>query len=546
MTGLVEWWVGAEPDHNRKGRHRLLLISLALICIATFALGVPRLHIYGHDVFFLLDGAWRVCNGQRPAVDFYGVLGPVWFLLYGGALAVAHYDAIALCYGSTFVAVLVATWAFLMLRRRMEPAPCFVACLSLVLLAVSPYPIGMYPTFTSFSMNYNRYGYALAGLVLLECFLQTYPEDGFGKQFTGGFSSGLACAIMLFLKISFGLVGLVLVLASIVLRSGERPRSVGLITGFALFALPILAYLRFDLGPMVREFHYLSTAQGSLVNLRVVLLIAQIERFELLPVLLLTVLVAVCFVGQKSRRIALLTAGLLASGGDMLLNLTNTQRSSLPLMPVLALLLVNEITSAHAHQSGYAPGPDRLGSLSLLCFGLLAAGIPLAMDAAGLVYALADKVNPEAPSYSLPEAHLRALQFVNYNETFSESYDNGERFVGYTAEGMALVAAHSGKDESVRSLTNANPFSYAMLRPPSEGGAIDIGDRTISGNEMPPLMSILGNVDLILIPRFEGIELSKAAKLTLSTYHDVIANQYATEAESPHWVLLRKRALHGP
>lgn len=545
MERLMLWWAGTEPDHNRSWRQRLLLISLLAICVAIFALGVPRLRLYSHDVFFCLDGAWRVRNGQRPVLDFYGVLGPVWSLLYAAALALARNDVRALGYGSTMVAVLMSAWAFLLLRRRMEPAPCFVACIALVLLAVSPYPLGENPTLTSLAMAYNRYGYALASLMLLECFLPSSEEDRFRKQFGGGFSSGLACAVMLCLKVSYGMVGLVLAVASVVLRPRERARWLGLITGFAIFVLPILAYLRFDFTAIGREYRFLAEVRGSTLGISSIFDRVCQDRFEIMPVLLLTLLVVLFAARGAGRRITLTVGCLLAAGGGTLLILTNTQTSDRPLMAAVALVLVNEVTCTWMRPQADRRGPDLLSAVTFLSFGLLAVGIPLSMNALGLGYALADKSIQRPPSYHFQAPHLQALEFVEYNGATWARYENGELFVRYTEEGMELVKAHSGANDSVRSLTNTNPFSYGLLRPPSRGGSIDISRVNVSGTSMPPLDFILGDVDLILVPHFPGQDLSNSVKLVLSNYHDALKSRYVLEAESPHWWLLRKRTLQG-
>lgn len=539
---LIGWWAGPEPDLNRSSRHLLLLIALLGICTAIFALGVPRLRGYGHDVFFCLDGAWRIVNGQRPVLDFYAVVGPAWDLLYAAALKLARNDARALCYDSTFVAVLMSAWSFLLLRRRMEPAPCFLACVSVVLLSVSPFALGKYPIITSFAMTYNRLGYALVSLVLLECYLPSSDQDSFGRQFGGGLSSGLACAAMMFVKISFGPVGLVLIGVSLVLRPRERARWLGLIAGFAIFVLPTLAYLRFDVAALVREYRFLAAANRGRVGVPLTLRSVWLGRFEFAPPFLLTLLVALFVATDTRRRLMLGAACLLAAGGGTLLLMTNAQASDLPPMAAVALLLANEVTSASRRRGAGLRHPDPVVTLTLLSFGLLAASIPLSLDAAGLGYALADKLIPRQPGYRLTPPHLWALEFVEVNPA-STNCDNGAKFVRYTEEGMDLVKAHSRATESVRSLTVMNPFSYALLRPPSPGGSIGIAPEDFGGKSMPPFSSIVGDVDLILIPTYPAGE-EDARKLVLSTYHDTLEREYVVEAQSPHWTLLRRRTLH--
>jgi hypothetical protein len=474
-------------------------------------------------------------------LDFYAVKGPAWFMLYAGALELAGNNAKALGYGNTIVALITSAWSLLVLRRRMEAAPCFLACISIVLLAVSPFPLGEFPTSTTFAMTFNRYGFALETLVLLECFLPSSDKDTFWKQFGGGFSSGLACALMLFVKISYGMVGLVLVAASMMLRPRERVRWLGVIVGFALFVLPMLAYLRFDVRAILNEYRILGAARETSVSVGSVLHRMWQDRFEISPVLLLTLLVALFVAWGFLRRITLLAAGLMAAAGGTMLAMTNTQKGDLPLMAAVALLMVNEVTVARAQPRTDAAGQSSLAPLVLVSFGLLAAGIPLAMNGFGFAFALADKAIHRSPGYRFQAKHLQALDFVRFNSA-NRRYDNGELFVQTTEEGMELVKAHSGPSESVRSMTNTNPFSYAMLRPPPHGGAVDIA-ANFSERSMPSLKFIVGDVDLILIRKNNEDERGSTIGLVLSKYHDLLEEQYLVQAESPHWKLLRKREL---
>jgi len=127
-------------------------VLLVLVCAAVAIVGVPRLHIFGHDIFVSLDGGWRVLNGQRPGVDFYGQMGPVYYLLHAVGLWLAGNNARGLGYGSTLATALISFWAFFVLRPRMKPAPFFVACLFLALLAAAPFPLGFTPLHAAFAM----------------------------------------------------------------------------------------------------------------------------------------------------------------------------------------------------------------------------------------------------------------------------------------------------------------------------------------------------------------------------------------------------------
>lgn len=60
----------------------LLLAFLSYHAITGFMPTVA----YGHDIFVSLDGGWRILNGQRPHLDFFTALGPIWYLLTAAGL----------------------------------------------------------------------------------------------------------------------------------------------------------------------------------------------------------------------------------------------------------------------------------------------------------------------------------------------------------------------------------------------------------------------------------------------------------------------------
>ena len=527
LDAFARWWA-AERDVLRP----VALVLLA-ICCAVFALGVPRLTIYGHDVFVSLDGGWRVLNGQRPGVDFFAQMGPAYYLLHAAGMSLAGGAASGLGYGTTLVAILLAAWSFFLLRGRMAGLPFVLACLSLVLLAVAPFPLGHTLRQTAFAMKHNRYAFALAGLVLLECFLPSSPNDSPRKQFGGGLSTGLACALLLFLKISYGLVALVLVALSILLRRREHLRLTGLLGGALLFALPMLVYLRFGLPALVREYSVLAAVQGQRISFLAIPYRVYLDRFEALPVLLLTLLTATLPALPSRRRVELFLVCFFVLAASALLSLTNTQPGGMPLLAVMALLLVNELTSA-------LRSPDRSAVPTLLCFGLLAVSIPLTCDAAGLAAGLWDKAYPSKPAFCFKAPHLAALQFEDLKSPYTFN-DNGQAFVRFTEEGMRLVQAQARPGESVRGMGMSNPFSYALLRPPPHGGAVNLSVTNVSRDAIASKQMLMGDVDLLLLPKYPASERETLA-LVLARYPELLSRDYALLAESPNWKLYRRRS----
>jgi hypothetical protein len=535
LEGFAGWWVGSRDAGRR--RQRVLAVVLLLVCVAVAAVGVPRPRIFGHDIFVSLDGGWRVLNGQRPGVDFYGQMGPVYYLLHATGLRLAGGNARGLGYGSVLATALIGFWAFFVLRPRMRPAPFFVACLFLALLAAAPFPLGLTPLAPTFSMKYNRYGFALTGLVLLESFLPRVTDGR--RRLAGGFSTGLACALLLFLKISFGLVALTLAAVSLPLRRGAGLRLAGMAAGFAAFSVPMMAYLRFDLPALVREFRLLAGVKSGSISAHAVVLRLYVDRFEIALVVVMAVLVSLLPAVPVRRGVTLMLAVAMAVFAGELLLLTNTQLSGLPLLGAAALLLLNEATVAIP--DGCAPRHVA----PLLAMGLLAAGIPMFLDAAGVAAAMGDKLFPWKPGYRLHAAHLASIEFVDceapgFGGTCTPN-DNGQNLVRYTEEGIALVEANGRPGESVRGMGMSNPFSFAALRPPSHGGAVNLSATNIGPAVMPPKKCLIGDVALILVPKFPAGDRATLAAI-LHSYPELLGAEYLRVAESANWCLYRRAA----
>jgi predicted aconitase with swiveling domain len=534
FDGLVSWWDGSR-DANRL-RHRVLAVSLVLVCLAVAIVGVPPLKVFGHDIFVSLDGGWRVLHGQRPGVDFYSQMGPTYYLLHATGLWLAGGDARGLGYGSALATALISFWAFFLLRSRMKAAPFFVAGLFLALLAAAPYPLGYTLFQTSFSMKHNRYGFALAVLVMLESFL---PEDFSSRKqrLLGGFSTGLACALLLFLKISYGFVALTLAAVSLLLCSRVRDRLLGLAAGFAAFGLPMMAYLRFDLRSQVYQYQLLAGVQGQRIGLRAVILSLYANWLEIALVVVMAALVSLLPGVSLRRGFILMLSVMMATVAGALLMLTNTQPSGLPLLAAAVLLLLNEISAA------IPKAPVLPQAAPLLAIGLLVVGFPMCLDAAGIAVAMERKLLHGNSSYHFREAHLASISFADCpTPTFDlpcSQNDNGQNFIRYTEEGIALVQEYGRPGESVQGLGMSNPFSFATQRPPSHGGAVNLAASNISSSVMPPKTLLIGDVDLLLVPKFQATAREILAMI-LQSYPELLGSDYLPVAESANWVLYRR------
>src|SRR6266404_7788654 len=183
-------------------------IGLVLICGATALTGAVPTRMYGHDIFFLLDNGWRVINGQRVHLDYYSPWGPVTFLITATGLTISRYSVDGVGYGNALVASLIGSWTFYVAKNRLTPPLRVVLSFFLAVLVAAPYALGTSPILSSHAMVYNRYGYALLGLIVLESFRSSSGDGRDTRaEWIGGISTGVALSLTLFLKASYFLVG---------------------------------------------------------------------------------------------------------------------------------------------------------------------------------------------------------------------------------------------------------------------------------------------------------------------------------------------------
>ena len=93
----------------------------------------------------------------------------------------------------------------------------------------------------------NRYGYALLGLVMLECFGTVGTKRRETEEWIGGLSTGVAAALALFLKISYFFVAALLIGTSVLLRDLSRRHLLRMFVGFSFVSIAFLTYLGFDI-----------------------------------------------------------------------------------------------------------------------------------------------------------------------------------------------------------------------------------------------------------------------------------------------------------
>jgi hypothetical protein len=533
------WW--GTPASAARDVGALLLILA--VCLAAVYVGVAHTRIFGHDVFLSYDLAWRVLNGQRPVLDYSPSMGPVLSLVLAAGLRLARYSADGIGYASALMGAITGVWGYLLARRRMAWVPATLAGLCLVVIAVAPCPLGFPPNDLSHAMVYNRYGYALLGLVLIEAFQPARGNQASG--FWSGFSTGVATILMLFLKPTYAVAAGAFAGWSVVRIRPSQWRLAGMLAGAAVAGLAVMAYLRFDFMAVWNDFYQTAAARGAGISFWAIrwAIIKGLPEFLLPALLALFAMVLRSNSEPLSSAIKPLEEAILVLAGGALVLSTNAQPSGFPLNGLLALVLIEQSRGALLNfDSAGVRGFLRTETIVIL-LGLATVLPVLATNAASLGFGVleARKRPPETEvaRFHAPNlAHLLLYDFPGGTEADLRS--NGRVYVNYVNDGMDLIRKVSSPQETVFTFDLISPFAYALLRPPAVGGnpnqAINF---TFSDRHKPSPERLFGAADIIMVPKHPAASKFDADGISRN-YLASVKEGYRICAESDIWQLYKR------
>lgn len=461
-------------------------------------------------------------NGQRPHVDFYSNLGVLTYVPTLVSLWLAHGTAWAFGYGQAITALGVGLWSYMLARNRFTDASLVLLCLAMTLFTAAPSSIGWLVLKIGPATTYNRLGYALIVLILIEA-VSVNQRVGPRNEFVGGLSSGCVLGTLLFLKITYCAAGIFLLLALIPCRPQTRDRCIGIALGSSLIVGVLLSYLRFALGPMIKDL--LMVAGAKRVHLEAYMLDEIFQQAGL--VLVFSIGAGLCLMRQNrnDRAKVILTAGVLVSVVGLLLIFSNTEEAGFPLGGLWAIIVLNECTVSVPTKTAQR---DYL-QVSVVAFGfVLAAGTALS-GALSIGAGLAGRIHYPNRVQSLDSPVLRGFLIAGDERWYTD----------FVNDGLALIRKFQQPNDSVMALDFANPFSFALGMKPARGGTTVLNYQTTFGDvSRPSGDALLGSASLVMLPKtFSDGSLYLSIDRLYGPYLDA---HFVLIAESNSWKLYRR------
>jgi len=515
--------------------------AVALVCGLAAFVGMPELREFEHDIFFPLDNAYRVLQGQIPHRDFASAWGPVFYLVEAAGLEISRLRPEGLAYANALFGAVVALWMYAAARARLAPVQASTLAIYTALLITAPFALGFNPLAFCFAMGYNRFGYALLGIIVVECGFEALAPDAARARWPGrAFAAGAAWALLVFLKISYAAVAVPFLLLWLCCGSQRLRRLAALCCGAGAVTAVLLSYLRLNLAGIFRDLA--DAASGRSGSWHPAAMLSGPVIVECIPLLLLAALLT-AGTGKRSSSDArwrqtrlwlfvLLTA---AVGGFLLA--TNHQSMTLPLGGFAALVLVDG-----AMARGERPYRLAAGFLAGLCF------LPLAlMNAVSLGAASWERIRgPQTAAVRLTAERGRSIVFGPV-ESAMTSETGGPAYVEALNDGLRLIRAHAGAGEGVMTMDTLNPFNYLLNRPSPRGGmASAYYSLVFSDRAHPSAERFFGDARYVLLRKYsKTVEDAPIEEYLLDglrrVYGPALEERFVPVEETAHWIFYRRK-----
>ena len=501
------------------------------ICAVVVFIGLAPLVLFEHDVFFLLDNGYRVFQGQVPHRDFESAWGPITYLISAAGLRLSGLKPEGLGYANALFGGLTAVWAYMVTRRRFSRAAAFILGVNTLLLIAAPFSLGWGALNFSPAMVYNRYGFALLGIIMVEC---AAP----GREVAGGFSTGVACGLLAFLKVTYAVVAVPIILVIGGTRVFRRKRLAALCAGAAAVAFLALLYLRFDLSDMLGDLVMAGSGRSRSWRPGEILSLGLGQVAESVPLLLLAIAA-----GKARLRWFATAVAILALGGFLLS--TNHQQRTLPLNGFLAVVMAEGFFRRREREEAGLAETGLVACLTFVCVAPLCFQNGVSMAAAAR-----EKLSPP-PGEVVRLASERGASMV-FRTSPAETETGGPAYVRVLNEGLDLLRRDTGARDGVLAIDMMNPFNYLLDRPSPTGGlSAGAYNYVISDAAHPSADRWAGSTRFVLVRKYSPnvkdypVEDYNITGI-LRIYQPVLDQRFELLEETGHWRLYRKRPFPIP
>lgn len=552
VSGELYRIVFSESEAGYRWARAAVLSFFAILTAALVIVGAPPLAGGPWDTTVLLDGGWRIVNGQAPHTGFHSPNGALTYALAAFGMEIAPAGTASITYGDAFLFLLLLPICWYLASGRFSWLIASVFVFFEGFYFITPRPPGYPVLFTSYAMIYNRHGYFLIALLCLCVFLRRRVESSSSNLIEGLFA-GIVLGLLLFCKITYFAAGVaIFAVGSILIRKPLR-WFLSLLCTFSGVCLTFWALVHVSLYAYFRDIVTAGLAQSPAM------------RISLLHQGLLTnsmwiYLIVFCLILRSLDEMRLSSRGMIV----------------LYLWLVIGLILAVSLflLSGNAAQNSGADDPMYLlAGIVLLefcrrkdldgrivhwdfrsqwtyCVSLMllvpAFSVPILvpeMESTGYAIAWDTFRRPHFESWRrVHSVHLRDFYVPSIPR--NTAYWPVAEFPQKLNDGIDLLRANIRSGDRVTTLGYTDPFSFALGIPPPKGGQLwwDV-DFSFNQAQHPTAEDFLGQATLLMVPRLTDRSNGccfATPDLMHKLYDDYLYLHFKEIASTDTWILYRR------
>ncbi len=496
-----------------------LVIAVAAICALLLALpGQTVTTRYLNDLFIFLDGVHRVSEGQVPNRDFHTALGPlVYYVPALGYWSSGHLGA-AMPVGMALLVLMMALVAAHIVSSRLRPAIALPLSIFLILIAAVPINLGESINGLSFGMFYNRIGWTALGFLLI-LYLRPIHRRPF-QSVLDAFCAAALTLLMLYMKLSYGLVGLGFLI--LMLLDWQQRR-----WALAAFGLVLAGGLLIETVWDATEAHIndLLLAGGVSGSFKSLDELVSVFLRNLADYTLFALFAAFALWRTRSIR-DFLFYGFCAGSGFMLI-MQNFQTGGIVTLPAGAAVAAELLARTIPASTDRKAPALAMGTQFLMLAFVLPSSIHHAATL-GLHAALASTNQGQA--VPLPKFdRVRLVQLWT-----EDNYPVFSRYLESLGDGARALSALGEEAGRVHVLDFVGPFSAGLgLAPPKGDSTWHHWGRTINEHHHLPPETLFQDVRVVMQPKWP-VEFTTAEGLR-QIYSGYLSDHYDLEEETKDW-----------
>lgn len=534
-----------------------LLIFVIIISLIVYAIGFSHQWDMPHESLIMLDGAWRLYNGQIPHIDFPSSIGPVSLLITTLGMAVFKPSAEAIAYGPLLIFPVVILWAWYLTKSRLPAVPAILITLMIGCLLIATRPLHFWIfhnifeiKHTSYAMLYNRFGWCFFCLMLIPICL---PFQNKKTDVLGMISIGMCLTLLAFIKINYFSMALLVILLSFFIKKPSVKEWLFFSFGVFMIAAPLFVYLGFSFSAFMNDMQMLSKVNGVNIFFRLhTLMNRMMINFSELLIIFIVIFTLTSHEIRLNHKIWFtnIFVAFYLTIISLVICSTNAQIAGIPTFAIILFSL------CEIYRRNYLIPSDTVNESSKLRYqfcmylsGYLLAFL-LVFDLGSIVYSYnwklknADTKYPDSgyfKSETLKNIILPPSIGSKYDtETMknvikNKPYSSVHSYVYIINDGIELLKSKVSDNSRIFSIYTLNPFPFALQLPSPKGNLIWWDPKSFNQKYHPDSLRITNDSDFI-------IEYKLRSQHLFDIFRQDIKQSFELIDDSVLWRLYKKKS----